>query len=120
MSAERPILSGTQVSQAEKRVGLIHPVIAVLDSHLDIFTQIKEDFSRLYVFGTTESPMELGRKLAIRIRDGDEEARIEYDQLIAREEQRDTPLLGEVRENFANGFSPVYWPIDEALKALDS
>src|SRR3989338_9739207 len=69
------------------------------------------DELNVYVYGTKESGMEMGAKLGARMRDGDTEAEAELEKLIAMEKERKTPILGEIHENFGNGFTPLYFPI---------
>ncbi|OGH17942.1 MAG: hypothetical protein A2868_03340 [Candidatus Levybacteria bacterium RIFCSPHIGHO2_01_FULL_40_15b] len=73
------------------------------------------DELNVYVYGTKESGMEMGAKLGARMRDGDTEAEAELEKLIAMEKERKTPILGEIHENFGNGFTPLYFPIRDAL-----
>ena len=73
------------------------------------------DELNVYVYGTKESGMEMGAKLGARMRDGDTEAEAELNKLIAMQKERQTPILGEIHENFGNGFTPLYFPIRVAL-----
>lgn len=73
-----------------------------------------------YLYGTRESPMETAAKLAKKARDGDKEAKIELDRLIAQEreveKQPTTPLLNEIGENFGNGMITIRLDIEDAIQ----
>jgi hypothetical protein len=47
MSVERPILSGKQIARAERREGVSHPVLSVLEQHLPTIIQLNEGYSSL-------------------------------------------------------------------------
>lgn len=97
----------------EDRSGLLH----VRGRLNQISKSLKEiDF---YVFGTRESAMELAFKLAKRESEGDQEAKRQIKDLLAREKTYSTPVIQEIHENFGNGFTPLYFPVNRALKALD-
>ena len=71
-----------------------------------------------YVNGTRESAMSHAFELAKRGSNGDKEAEQELETLIAHQKAHTTPTLAEIYENFGNGFTPLYFPIQRALEAL--
>ena len=90
--------------------GLVH-----ISTRLDhIFAGLGE--LEFYVSGVKGSSMELAFQLAGKARDGDEEARKQLDQLIARDKEYSTPVLKELHENFGNGAVPLVMTIHSALK----
>lgn len=82
--------------------------------------QIGESLDALdfYVYGTRESAMEVAAALGARINDGDVNARIELDKLVARQKEYSTPVLREIHENWGNGYTPLYFPVRDALETL--
>lgn len=82
----------------------------------EIHESLKElDF---YTYGTRDDPMGMVAKLAIKSRDGDKEAEKELNRLIAFEKTHETPVLGEIHENFANGLLSPYFLIEKILKEI--
>lgn len=73
------------------------------------------DALELAVYGTSEPPIELGSKLAKRMKDGDPEAEQEYRNFQALMNERKIPLLNDLSEAFGNGMMPVSLAIDDAL-----
>lgn len=47
MTVERPMLTPEQYARAERRDGINHPVIAVLDQHLPTITRLEQDYSAI-------------------------------------------------------------------------
>lgn len=96
------------------RNGLVH-----VSSRLDDVGDSLDELNR-YVFGTKESGMEIAANLAKKLRDGDPDADRQLQELIALEKTRQTPLLGDIHENFGNGYVPLRFPIEDALRALQN
>jgi len=71
-----------------------------------------------YVDGTDEPAIELAVRLTKRTMEGDAGAKRQLDELIARHEERTTPVLGNIGENFANGILTVRLEIEEHLSAF--
>lgn len=92
------------------RSGLLH-----VSRRLDEIGDSLDELNR-YVFGTKESGMTLAANLAKRSRDGDPDADRQLEELFALEKARQTPLLGDIHENFGNGYVPLRFPIEDALK----
>ena len=80
----------------------------------DIHTSLDE--LEFYVSGVKGSSMELAFQLAGKARDGDEEARKQLNQLIARDKEYLTPVLKELHENFGNGMVPFGLTINSAIQ----
>lgn len=97
---------------ARDKSGLLH-----VQSRLDQVGESLEDIS-FYVYGTRKSAMSHAFQLAKRESEGDEEAKKELESLIAHEKAHKTPTLGELHENFGNGYVPLYFPIRDALEEL--
>lgn len=74
------------------------------------------DALELVTYGTSEPTMELGLKLAERMRDGDPKAEQEYRSLQALISERKIPLLNDLSEAFGNGMMPVKLDIEDALE----
>lgn len=71
-----------------------------------------------YINGTREPNRSHIFELAKRSSNGDKEAEQELEILIAYSKAHTTPTLAEIHENFGNGFTPLYFPIQRALEAL--
>ncbi len=82
--------------------------------------QVSKSLAELsfYVFGTRESAMTLAFNLAKKESEGDQDAGRQLKELIARDERYNTPAIGELHENFGNGFTPLCLAVEDALEAL--
>ena len=96
----------------EDRSGLLH-----VRGRLNQISKSLEEID-FYVFGTRESAMELAFKLAERESEGDQEAKKQLKELIARDARYSTPVIREIHENFGNGFTPLYFSVNDALEVL--
>lgn len=94
------------------REGLLH-----VRRRLD---EIRKSLDELhsYVYGTNDSPTDTIARLGIQVSQGDPAAQAELKNLIASQKERQTSLLDELQENIRQGFTPLYFPIDDALTAL--
>jgi hypothetical protein len=97
----------------EDRDGMLHA-----QSRLDEIDRSLKDID-FYVYGTHESAMSLAFNLSKKEAAGDQEAKRQLEELIAHQESRTTPVLGQIHENFGNGLYPLYFPLMNALKKLD-
>lgn len=97
----------------DDKSGLMH-VRERLDQ---IGVNIKEiDF---YIYGVRGSAMQLAGELTRKEMAGDLDAKKRLEDLIAHQNTHMTPVLGEIHENFGNGYVPLYFVLNPALKALD-
>ncbi|RJP47077.1 MAG: hypothetical protein C4584_00815 [Armatimonadetes bacterium] len=74
------------------------------------------DTLELVTYGTSETTIGLGSKLAKRMRDGDLEAEQEYRDLQTLINKRKIPLLNDLTEAFGTGMTPVKLDIEDALE----
>lgn len=105
----RYIEDGLPFEVTKDRDGLTH-VKARLE---EISTSL--DVLELVTYGTSESTIELGSKLAKRMRDGDPKAEQEYRDLQALINECKIPLLDDLTEAFGNSMMPVKLDIEDAL-----
>lgn len=68
----------------------------------------------IYVSGGVS--LQRASELAMKRRDGDEEAGRQLDQLIAHQKEHQIPLLSELHENFGNGMAGFMIDIHKAIK----
>jgi hypothetical protein len=106
----RYIEDGLPSEVTTDHAGLIHVKerLEEVNANLDVL--------ELVVYGTSEPTIELGSKLAKRMRDGDPEAEQEYQRLQALINERKIPLLNDLSEAFGNGMTPVRLDIADALE----
>jgi len=72
----------------------------------------------LYMYGGKD-PMVLAIELARRIKEGDEDAKREHEELTAYQAEHKTPILGKIRENFGNKLSYLATEVEMALSDLE-
>lgn len=92
--------------------GLLH-----VRSRLNQVSKSLEDLE-FYVYGSREPSMTLAFNLAKKESEGDQEAKKQLEELIAREARYSTPVIRELQENFGNGFTPLYFSVNRALEDL--